>query len=253
MTDVHFDGLTEWSGATSVTWRSSVVGDLATSSTSVVSQPISPTDVGGKALPTSAVSRGASGATRTVRAHVKDYGLNTSLDGTTIAVDVRPIETSEDSWLDIIIETSYRPALGSRPAGVYRLRYRVGGGRPPATVVELDPLDGLVVLDAALDVWTTFLLDPVADMTLLWPEIDFRDAALTSFAFAVTSQNLAPSTVVVDALRFDRVRKGPVAVLDVQRDLMAYDSRLFPTVVQHHGLEVSESTPHLNWFGDTEI
>ncbi|MCZ3388752.1 MAG: hypothetical protein LH645_06415 [Actinomycetia bacterium] len=253
LADVHFDGLTEWSGATSVTWRSSATGELDTSSASIVSQPVLPSDVGGKALRMSAVSRGSAGGTRTVTAHVKDFGLNTSIDGTTIAIDVWPIETSEDSWFDIVIETSYRPALQSRPAGYYRLRYRVGGGRLPATVVEVDPLDGLVVLDAATDVWTTLVLDPVADMTLLWPDIDFRDAALTSFAFAVTSRNLAPSTVVVDALRFDRLRKGSTAVLEVQRDLMAHYAPLFPTVVQHQGLEISENTPHLNWFGDPEI
>ena len=253
LTDVHFDGLSEWSGATSVAWRSSVVGELDTSSASIVSQPMSPSDIGGKALRMSAVSSGSTGGTRTVTAHVKDYGLNTSLDGTTIAVDVWPIETSDDAWFDIVIETSYRPALQGRPAGIYRIRYRVGGGRPPATVVEVDPLDGLVVLAAAMDVWTTLLLDPVADMTMLWPDIDFRDSALTSFAFAVTSRSLAPSTVVVDALRFDRVRKGSAAVLEVQRDLMAHYAPLYPTVVQHQGLEVSENTPHLNWFGDPEI
>ena len=49
---------------------------------------MSPSDVGGKALRMSAVSCGATGGTRTVTAHVKDYGLSTSLDGTTIAVAV---------------------------------------------------------------------------------------------------------------------------------------------------------------------
>ncbi len=253
LTDVHFDGLTEWSGATSVTWRSTVVGDLDTSSGSIVSQPMSPSDVGGRALRMSAVSRGSASGTRTVTAHVKDYGLNTSIDGTTISVDVWPIETSADAWFEIVIETSYRPALQDRPAGVYRLRYRVGGSRQPGTVVEVDPLDGLVVVDAETDVWTTLVLDPVADMTVIWPDIDFRDAALTSFAFAVTSRDLAPSTVVVDALRFDRLRKGSTAVLEVQRDLMAHYAPLYPTVVQHQGLEVSENTPHLNWFGNPEI
>lgn len=253
LTDVHFDGLTEWSGATSVTWRSTVVGDLDTSSGSIVSQPMSPSDVGGRALRMSAVSRGSTSGTRTVAAHVKDYGLNTSLDGTTIAVDVWPIETSVDAWFDIVIETSYRPALQGRPAGVYSLRYRIGGSRQPGTVVEVDPLHGLVVMDAVTDVWTTLVLDPVADMTVIWPDIDFRDAALTGFAFAVTSRDLAPSTVVVDALRFDRLRKGATAVLEVQRDLMAHYAPLYPTVVQHQGLEVSENTPHLNWFGDPEI
>ncbi len=253
LTDVHFNGLTEWSGATSVTWRPSVAGDVAASSASIVTRPVSPNDVGDKAMRMSAVSVGAIGGTRTMTAYVKNDGLSTSIDGTTIYLDVRPVDTGDDAWFDIVVETSYRPAVGGRPAGQYRIRYRVGGGRPVGTVVEVEPLDGLVVLEAVRNAWTTLALDPVSDFSFLWPDIDFRDAALTSFAFAVTSRNQAVSTTVVDALRFDRVRKGPVAVLDVQRDLMAHYAPLYPAVVQHQGLEVSENTPHLSWLGKPEI
>ncbi|MCZ3386873.1 MAG: hypothetical protein LH630_07870 [Actinomycetia bacterium] len=253
LTDVHFNGLTEWAGATSVTWRSSLAGEVDTSSAWIVTKPTSPNDVGDSAMQLSVASSGSVGGTRTVTAHVKNFGLNTSIDGTTVLVDVRPVDVGEDAWFDIVMETSYRPAAAGRPAGQYRLRYRVGGGRPVGTVTEVEPLDGLIVLEAPPDAWTTLELDPVADFALLWSDIDFRDAALTTFAFAVTSRNQVISTVVVDALRFDRVRKGPAAVLDVQRDLMAHYAPLYPTVVQHQGLEVSENTPHLNWFGEPEI
>ncbi len=253
LTEVHFNGLTEWSGATSVTWRSSVAGEVAASSASIVTRPVSPNDVGDRAMRMSAVSVGAVGGTRMMTANVKNYGLTTSIDGTTIAVDVRPVDIGEDAWFDIVVETSYRPATGGRPAGQYRIRYRIGGGRPVGTVVEVEPLDGLVVVEAVPDVWTTLVLDPVRDFAVLWPDIDFRDAALTSFAFAVTSRNQALSTTVVDALRFERTRKGSAAVLKVQRELMAHYASLYPSVVQHPGLEVSENTPHLNWLGEPEI
>lgn len=253
LTDVHFNGLTEWSGATSISWRSSVAGEVASSSASIVTQPVSHNDAGDRAMRMSAVSAGAVGGTRVMTAHVRNYGLTTSIDGTTISVDVRPVDSGEDAWFDIVLETSYRPAAGGRPAGQYRIRYRVGGGRAVGTVVEVDSLDGLVVMEAVPHTWTTLVLDPVSDLAVLWPDIDFRDAALTSFALAVTSRNQAVSTTVVDALRFDRVRKGPEAVLNVQRDLMAHYAPLYPTVVQHQGLEVSENTPHLNWLGEPEI
>lgn len=251
--NVHFNGLTEWSGSTSVTWRSSYAGDLRTSSASIVTKPVSPNDVGDRALRLSSQSKGDVGGTRTVTADVRNYGLTTSIDGTTVVVDVRPIDTGEDAWFDIVVETSYRPATAGRPAGQYRLRYRVGGGRPVDTVVAVEPLDGLIVVEAPVNRWTTLALDLVADLTQLWPDVDFRDAALTEFALAVTSRNQTVSTVVVDALRFERTRKGPESVLDVQRELIAHYTPLYPTVVQHQGLEVSESTPHLNWLGVPEI
>ena len=251
--NVHFNGLTEWSGATSVTWRSSYAGSLRTSAASIVTKPVSPNDVGDRALRLSALSSGELGGTRTVTADVRNYGLTTSIDGTTVVVDVRPIETGEDAWFDIVVETSYRPAIAGRPAGQYRLRYRVGGRRPVDSVVEVEPLDGLIVVDAPATRWTTLSLDLVSDFAQLWPDVDFRDAALTGFALAVTSRNQTASTVVVDALRFDRVHKGPVSVLEVQRELITHYTPLYPTVVQHQGLEVSENTPHLNWLGAPEI
>lgn len=253
LTDVHFNGLTESSGPTSVTWRPSFAGELASSSASIVGKPVSPNDVGDKAMRLSAESAGVIGGTRTMTADVKGLGLNTCIGGTTISVDVHPKDSGADAWFDIVVQTSYRPAIGGRPAGEYRLRYRVGGSRPVGTVLAVEPLDGLVVVEAPLDAWTTLVLNPVTDFGLLWPDIDFRDAALTSFGFAVTSRDRAASTVVVDGLRIDRSGRGPSAVLDLQRDLMSHYSSLYPTVVQHQGLEVSENTPHLNWLGEPEI
>ena len=251
--DVHFNGLSEWSGGVQLTWRASSSGQLTSSSTNIVSAPVSASDPGGRALRMTALSTSSSGGTRTLTADPRNYALNTSLDGTTIVMDVRPVDSGEDAWFDIVVVTSYRPAMSGRPAGQYRIRYRVGGRRAPGTVVETDPLDGLVVLDARPDRWSTFTLDPVADLSRLWPEIDFRDASLIDFALSVTSRNAARSTTVVDGLHFNRIRKNANAVLAVQRDLMDHYTPLYPTVLQRQGLELSENTPHVNWFGDPEI
>ncbi len=253
LSDVHFDALTESSNGASVTWRPSNQGSFSRSSASIVTKPVSPNDIGSRAMRLAAVSAGAPAATRAMTASVKNYGLNTSIDGTTVNVDVRPVDVGGDAWFDIVVVTSYRPATGGRPAGQYRLRYRIGGGDAVGTAVEDAPLDGLMVLGARTSRWNTLTLDLVADFSRLWPDIDFRDAALTEFSFAVTSRNQMPATTVVDALRFVRERKDPDSVLLVQSELMAHYTPLFPSVVQHQGLEVSQSTPHLNWLGNPKI
>lgn len=253
VTDVHFNGLTEWTGAGNLTWQSSYAGQIASSSATIVSQPTSENDPGDRALRVSTLSTTASGGTRTVKANPKNYALNTSIDGTTISVYLRPVDIGEDAWFDIVIETSYRPSLAGRPAGRYRLRYRVGGGQAVGTVTTTDPLNGLIVLEPRVNRWTQVTLDPVADFSLLWPDIDFRDAALTSFAFAASSRNSVRSTAVIDGLHFERVSKTPNAVLGVQRELMDHYTPLYPTVVQQQGVELSASGPHLNWLGNPDI
>jgi hypothetical protein len=254
LTDVHFNGFTEWANGVSLRWELSAAGSLATAPhIAIVTKPVSNTDPGGRAMRISALSTGADGGTRTATAKPKSYALTTSIDGTTITLDVRPIDVGDDAWFDIVLETSYRPATAGRPAGQYRVRYRIGGGRPVGTVVETDPLYGLIVLGPKVGRWSTITLDPVSDFAQLWPDIDFRDAALTSFAFASTSRNAAPSSTAVDGLHFDRIRKNSSAVLAVQRELMDHYTPLYPTVVQQQGVELSESTPHINWFGPPDI
>ncbi|MFL6180895.1 MAG: hypothetical protein ACJ73J_01165 [Actinomycetes bacterium] len=254
LTDVHFNGFTEWTNGVHLTWQLSSSGTVAsTPAIAIVSKPASDTDPGGRAMRVSALSTGDLGGTRTATAKPKSYALNTSIDGTTITFDVRPIDVGDDAWFDIIVQTSYRPALSGRPAGQYRMRYRIGGGRPIGTVVETDPLDGLIVLGPETGRWSTITLDPVSDFTQLWPDIDFRDAALTSFAFASTSRNSTVSSTAVDGLHFNRVRKNGNAVLAVQRELMDHYTPLYPSVVQQQGVELSENTPHINWFGAPDI
>jgi hypothetical protein len=254
VSDVHFDGFSESTNGVNLTWQLSSSGMAAPSPRiAIVKKPSSPGDPGASAMRVSAMSSGADGGTRTATAKPKNSTLTTSIDGTTITLDVRPIDVGVDAWFDIVIETSYRPATAGRPAGQYRLRYRVGGGRPIGTVVETDPLDGLIVIGPEVGRWTTITLDPVSDFDALWPDIDFRDAALTAFAFASTSRNMTLSSTAVDGLHFNRVRKTPRAVLAVQRELMDHYTPLYPTVVQRQGVELSESTPHINWFGTPDI
>ena len=221
LADVHFNGLSEWSSGVkrhveAVVSRGRCGRLPHRSCPNRCHAPI----LGAKAMRLSALSDSPTGATRTMTANAKNYGLNTSIDGTSVVVDVRPIDVGDDAWFDVVVVTSYRPALPGRPAGQYRMRYRIGGKRAPGVVSDMSSLDGLIVLDVPVRAWTTLNLDLVTDLEQLWPDIDFRDAALTEFSFAVTSRSSAPSTTVVDGLHFVRLRKGPDEVLDVQRELM---------------------------------
>src|SRR5215203_2860377 len=70
LTDVHFDGMTEWVDGVKLTWRASSSGSLSSQPTpSIVTKPVSPTDPGGRALRMAALSSGALGATRTLTAN----------------------------------------------------------------------------------------------------------------------------------------------------------------------------------------
>lgn len=83
--------------------------------------------------------------------------------------------------------------------------------------------------------WTTLTLDPVRDMGLLWPGVDFRDAALCDLELGVGARQLQRAAVVFDYLRFDRQRKTASDVMTVQRSLISRYDAQFPTVKQYRG------------------
>jgi hypothetical protein len=251
--DVHFNGLSEFAGDTGVVWRSHYSGLLSSSSATIVTSPVASHDIGGKALRLSATARPSSTGTRRVVADASNYGLNTSLDGTTIFIDVFPQSTGVDGWVDIQVQTSYRPARSGRAAGMYTLIYRIGGTRPAGDRQRLNALTALVVVDAADDEWTTLALDPVSDLNSFWGQVDFRDSALTEFSLAATSSDQVAATVVFDALTFERVRRTSDQVLRTQQELVDMYAPQFPSVTQHSAMELSQNTPHLSWFGDPNI
>jgi hypothetical protein len=250
---VHFNGLSEFAGDTGVVWRSQYSGLLSSSSATIVTSPVSSNDIGGKALRLAATARPSSTGTRRVVADASNYGLNTSLDGTTISIDVFPQSTGFDGWIDIQVQTSYRPARKGRAAGLYTIIYRIGGSRPVGDRQRLNELTALVVVDAPDDAWTTLTLDPVSDLNSFWGTVDFRDSALTEFSLAATSRDQTAASAVFDALTFERVRRTRDKVLRTQRELVDVYAPQFPSVTQHRGMELSQSTPHLNWFGNPDI
>ncbi|HVQ88404.1 MAG TPA: hypothetical protein VMT88_09495, partial [Actinomycetes bacterium] len=253
LTQVHFNGVSEYTNGTSLTWRSRFEGALASSSASFITSPVSPNDLGGRSLELTAKTSGSSSGTRRLVADVKSYGLNTSIVGTTLSIDVLPRTVGLDAWSDIRLRTSYRPARGGRTAGEYTIIYRVGGSRPVGSRKLLDPLTSLVVVDAPVDVWTTLLLDPVTDLNTFWPGVDFRDSALLEFSLAATSRSGTTSQVVFDELTVARAGRERDVVMATQQEFVDAYASQFPTVTQYRGMEMSESTPHLGWLGNPQI
>ena len=247
--DVHFDGLTEQTDGLTLVWRSKNEGQLSTSSATIVTTPVVATDPGGKALKLAARSSASSSGTRRLVADPTNFGLNTSITDTTVNLSVQPQLVGTNAWTDIRLVTSYRPPTGGRPAGEYAIVYRIGGSQAAGTRDFLDQFTALVVLAAPVGVWTSLALDPVSDLDSFWPRTDFRDSALIEFSLAATSRLGADSQAVFDAMTFDRQQRTAAEVLATQRSLIEHYETKYPTVRQQRGVEASENTPHLNWFG----
>jgi len=246
---VHFDGPSETSGGTTWSWTGSSTGSLTLAQATFVSSPTSPNDPSGTgALRLQARSNDASFARRRMTGKQNQELYRTSVDGTTLRLDVRPVSTGSDAWLGLVVKTSRRPARGGRPAGQYQLEYRVGGPYPVGTRIRESTV-GVVTLSAPPGQWTTVVLDPVADLEAIWPGVDGRDASLYQLEVVAASRNGATADGYVDFLRLSRVRKSGAEALAVQGDIMAGYATQFPSVKQHQALEVSTLREHLGWYG----
>ena len=248
---IHFNGLSEAEDGLSWTWTAASAGTFTEKSATFVGDPISPTDPSGSsALRLVALSTTSSYATYRLNGAQYNSLFRTSLDGTTLELDVCPLTVGPDGYLGLFITTSQRPAGGGQTAGTYTLEYRVGGDRTTGSRVA-QGRNGIVTIPAATGSWTTVTIDPVQDMAALWPWFDGRDSSLYGIGIGVGSRLGTRTDVVVDHLRFNRVRKSPQEVLALQAELAASYATRFPTVTQHAALEWSMLREHMNWFGGT--
>ena len=148
-----------------------------------------------------------------------------------------------DAALVVQVETSYRPATGGRPAGVYTLDYCVGpepGRRldgPLVGVVEVAPEDG----------WQTLTLRMIDDVRAFWPDLVAEDSGLARLRFGVRARNGAVGSGVFDHLVFSRTRDRVEWPIRTQRDLMRRLAPAYPEITQVLGAEVS-MVRHLNVF-----
>lgn len=161
-----------------------------------------------------------------------------SIADTTLAVTVRPAAPG-GGYAAVQLDLSHHPAGGGRPAGTYRLTYRIGAAA--AAGRRADGRDGLVDVPAPAG-WSTVTLHPVQDIEGLWPDLVGPDNALHRLRVGVVGAGTAGFREVA----LTRARRGDSLAL--MRDVMARYSLRHPDRRQYAALEVS-LVRHLNWFG----
>jgi hypothetical protein len=161
-------------------------------------------------------------------------------------LEVLPTSISSKAYLELAITSSYHPATGSRPAGKYSVSYRFGGGASPGR--QQSGTTAIVTVPCNSGVWNSVVLRPDVDLKAVFPDLDSRDFSLYDLRFNAVSKRSVTASGYFDYLRFTRQTTGEVA-LSVQDQMMASYAARYPGVRQQHGVEVSYSDPHINWFG----
>jgi hypothetical protein len=77
----------------------------------------------------------------------------TSLDGQVLEIDIFPVTVTAASYLAIEILSSHRPRRNGRPAGRYRLSYRIGGSSRPTPSARWGPASTAGTPRCSSSVW----------------------------------------------------------------------------------------------------
>lgn len=173
--------------------------------------------------------------------------LRTSIAGQSLTHAFGAVALPEAATYEIVIDLSYHPATGGRPAGAYQLRYRFGvtAGR----YLEAGGLVGVVGFPApASGSAVTFSIDQ--DVAALWPDMLALDNCFYNLMFTATSP-LRGSTadVTVASVRFHRTQNNEADVIANQRTVIDTYSPQYPSLDVHPSDEISRLDPHLNVFG----
>jgi hypothetical protein len=198
---------------------------------------------------TATAKPGAGWTTYQQEAKAQNSVYSTSYCDTTVDLDVMLVSGGDDARIVMEIVSSYRPARAGRPAGQYRIQYRVGG--PVGRSLEERGLLGVVGLPSiAAGSWHTFTLDPRADHAALWPDTVADDASLWRLRLGVQVRGGGSGTALFDRLRFHRARDSSLnPVVKFAEVVEAYRQR-YPLLTQYAAAEVS-LVMHLNAFGGT--
>ena len=237
---IGFDGTRE---GQDLTWTQQRTGNVTAIQHEFVTEPRSPDEAGG-ALRVAATGPSAAWGAGLLWGKGGNSFYTTNLSDTVLTIDVLAEQVGPDAEVVVEVGTSYRPATAGRPAGEYRLQYRVGTAA--ARYLE-DPLLGVVTV-AATGGWQTLTLPLLDDVSSFWPDLVAEDSSLARLRFGVVARNGARGQGVFDRLRFERstsdVLRDPVRL---QQDLARRLGADYPGVVQHFGTEVS-MVRHLNAF-----
>lgn len=172
----------------------------------------------------------------------------TSLHGQVFKVDIYPERASLTSFLAFDLVTSRRPSVAGRPAATYRLSYRVGGPEEVGSRVVREGV-GVVTLVAPQQEWTRLSFEPAHDLSLLWPELDGRDAAPLELTVSAWAGGTAGASGYFGSLRIERSAVSGDEPLRTQASLMDHYRSEYPDITQFPGIEVSLGKPHLGAYG----
>lgn len=235
---IGFDGTRE---GQDLTWTRQSVGDVVDVQHQFVTEPRSP-DEDGAALRVAATGPSAAWGAGFLWGKGGNSFYTTNLTDTVLTVDVLAERVGPDAEVVVEVGTSYRPATAGRPAGEYRLQYRVG---EVAARYLAEPLLGVVTVPASGG-WQNLTLPLLQDISSFWPDLVAEDSSLARLRFGVVARNGARGQGVFDRLRFERSTED--VLLDpvrLQQDLARRLADDYPGVAQHFGTEVS-MVRHLN-------
>lgn len=242
---VRFDGEQEPENGSPLSWLPRTYGVPASASHAFVATPHSPDETGGALRFWATGQADGSQATYLLEADAWNFTYATSYADTVLELDVLPELVSSDAQVVVEIGSSYRPATAGRPAGQYRLQYRVGAsaGRWTEDAGRL----GVVGIAAGTG-WQRLRMDLRADHAALWPDTVANDAALKQFRVGVRVHGAATAWAVVDRLRFHRGRRSVADGFELLRAAVTEYRLRYPGLTQRVASEVS-LVNHLNAFG----
>lgn len=242
---VGFDGDLEPENGLDWTWISVTEGVPASAGHAFVTTPHSPDEDGGALRLQATGSPDGLWATYLLEGQAWNSTYSTSYADTVLELDVLPESVSADAQIVVEIGSSYRPATAGRPAGQYRLQYRVGD--TPGRWTEDQGRLGVIGIAAAAS-WQRLTLDLAADHAALWPDTVAGDASLWRLRVGVRVRAGATAQGVVDRLRFLRARRSAADGMELLRAAVSAYRHRYPGVTQHAASEIS-LVNHLNAFG----
>ena len=249
-TSVGFDGPSEPDAHWDFTGGRFRPAPWPTADHSFVNSPVNPDETGGKMQVVASRAAGQRlGHARPAGAPPRTRVYSTSYSDTTLELDIYPQQLGTDARVVVEIVSSYRPATAGRPAGQYRIQYRLGD--PIGKHTEDGGLLGVVGLPAPpTDHWYRLRLTPRADHADLWPDTVSSDASLCRMNLGVMVRSGASARVVFDRLRFERTRRGSADAVALQASAIDAYRRRYPGITQYAAAEIS-LVSHLNAFGGT--
>jgi hypothetical protein len=254
-----FTSLTkELVGGKPVVWKEksdsaevSAGGRLARSTYELVTDPVSPYDATPGRGALHLMSQGATAAQISVLAYgnfdAARLSQRTNLAGQSLSIDVLPVQADGvDTYLELRMAISYRPALAGRPYGQYMLSYRFGAGPGAHQTAQIL---GIVRKHVSPGAWQHMVLDPLADIGQLWPDIVEEDNSLQDLWLGATSINGRRAEGYFGNLSFVRTKTAVTDVLATQQRIKQQLAPKYPGVLLPRGREISFFDRHINAFG----